>query len=157
MSFVDKIILEGNISRIYDNGVDNFIWFDICKNEKYKTKQGEEQTVASFFSAKVDRNKIKNNDLFKIGSWVVITGIPKSYIDKDSFKKFYVFTLDIRSARDKGISNNKSTGPIISYDPDGVMVWNGKRCESIPPTEEEKREMEELLKEFKDGDDIDGL
>ena len=58
MSFIDKIILEGNISRIYDNEVDNFIWFDICKNEKYKTKQGEEQEVASFFSAKVDRNKI---------------------------------------------------------------------------------------------------
>lgn len=157
MSFIDKIILEGNISRIYDNEVDNFIWFDICKNEKYKTKQGEEQEVASFFSAKVDRNKINNNNnLFKVGSWVIITGIPKSYIDKNNYKKFYVFTLDIKSAKEKNNNNDKSSGPVITYDYDGVMLWNGKRCESTPASEEQKREMDEILKEFR-GEDIDGL
>jgi len=51
MSFVDKIVLEGNISRINDNNIDNYIWFDICKNEKYKNKQGEEKVETSFFSA----------------------------------------------------------------------------------------------------------
>ena len=100
MSYIDKIILEGNISRINDNGTDNFIWFDICKNEKFKNKNGEEQEVTSFFSAKVERNKIKNNDLFKVGSWIVITGIPKSYLDKKNYKKFYIFTLDITGMKD---------------------------------------------------------
>ena len=37
---------------------------------------------------------------------------------------------------------------MISYDTDGVMLWHGKRCEAIPPTEEELKEMEELLKEY---------
>ena len=47
----------------------------------------------------------------------------------------------------KKIVNNK--GPVISYDTDGVMLWNGKRCESIPLTEEEQQEMNELLKDFR--------
>lgn len=153
MTYVDKIILEGNISRINDNGIDNLIWFDICKNERYKNKLGEEQIVTSFFSAKIERTKV-NKDLFKIGSWVIITGIPKSYLDKSNNKNFYVFTLEMKSARDKKQEN--SNGPIISSDKDGVMLWNGKRCESTPCTKEEQEEMERLLSEFKDGD-INGL
>lgn len=41
---------------------------------------------------------------------------------------------------------------IISYDTDGVMLWNGKRCESEPCSDEELKELEELLKEFREGD-----
>ena len=33
MPITDKIVLEGNISRINDNELDKYIWFDICKNE----------------------------------------------------------------------------------------------------------------------------
>ena len=56
------------------------------------------------------------------------------------------------------INNNKEIyNKIISYDTDGVMLWNGKRCESVPPTKEEQKvfqfssdvEMEDLLSEFK--------
>ena len=43
---------------------------------------------------------------------------------------------------------NEKSAPHIRYDEDGVMVWNGKRCETIPPTEEEKKEMEKLLSEY---------
>lgn len=50
---------------------------------------------------------------------------------------------------------NCRKSPRIRYDSDGVMVWNGKRCESKEPTEEEKKEMEEILKEF--GGDTYGL
>ena len=56
----------------------------------------------------------------------------KKYNNKDNNKK---------------IVNNK--GPVISYDTDGVMLWNGKRCESLPLTEEEQQEMNKLLEEFK--------
>ena len=38
----------------------------------------------------------------------------------------------------------------ISYDPDGVMVWNGKRCESTEISNEEREELENLLAPFKD-------
>ena len=37
----------------------------------------------------------------------------------------------------------------ISYDPDGVMVWNGKRCESTELSDEEREELENLLAPFK--------
>lgn len=48
------------------------------------------------------------------------------------------------------INNNKEIyNKIISYDTDGVMLWNDKRCESVPPTKEEQKEMEDLLSEFK--------
>lgn len=46
-------------------------------------------------------------------------------------------------------------GPRIRYDSDGVMVWNGQRCESKKATEEEQQEMEEILKDFRG--DVDGL
>ena len=38
------------------------------------------------------------------------------------------------------INNNKEIfNKIISYDTDGVMLWHGKRCESVEPTEEERK------------------
>lgn len=46
----------------------------------------------------------------------------------------------------------KEINKIISYDKDGVMLWNGVRCESEPCSEEELKELEELLKPFRDGD-----
>lgn len=59
----------------------------------------------------------------------------------------FITVIDITDNYDD-ITNGRKA-PHIRYDPDGVMFWNGKRCESIPPTEEEKREMEELLKEYR--------
>ena len=52
-------------------------------------------------------------------------------------------------------NNNKrnNIGPIISKDVDGVELWNGKRVESQPPTEEEKKYMESLLSSFRKGDE----
>lgn len=48
------------------------------------------------------------------------------------------------------INNNKEIyNKIISYDTDGVMLWNCKRCELVPPTKDEQKEMEDLLSEFK--------
>lgn len=93
MLVMDKIILEGNISRI--NETENkYIWFDICKNESYTTKTGEKKNESSFFSCKIDRSKIKNDSIFKVGSWVVVSVIPKSYIDKNGYKQFNIFILE---------------------------------------------------------------
>jgi hypothetical protein len=49
----------------------------------------------------------------------------------------------------KNINNN-----IILYDEDGVMLWNGKRCESNKATDEEIKEIELLLSKYK-GDSIE--
>ena len=151
MPITDKIVLEGNISRINDKELDKYIWFDICKNEKYQTKEGEMKENSSFFSVKIDKERIDNKDLFKVGSWIVVTGIPKSFLDKNNMKQFYIFALKIEDAKIFKINDEKqnSQSPKITYDPDGVMVWNGKRCESEPATPEEIAEMEDLLSEFK--------
>lgn len=46
-------------------------------------------------------------------------------------------------------NNNKDIlKDIISYDTDGVMLWNGKRCESKKVSSEEIKELEELLKDY---------
>lgn len=36
-------------------------------------------------------------------------------------------------------------GPIFFKDVDGVQLWNGKRCESEPMSEEEQKELKDLL------------
>ncbi len=44
------------------------------------------------------------------------------------------------------IRNN--VGPIISKDTDGVQLWNGKRCESEPMSEDEQKEIKDWLSSF---------
>ena len=44
---------------------------------------------------------------------------------------------------------NGKSGPHIRYDPDGVEVWNGTREEAIPMSEDEQKEMDEILKDFR--------
>lgn len=56
---------------------------------------------------------------------------------------------NIRYENKKEKEINKSP---ISYDIDGVMLWNGQRCESELCTDEELKELEELLKPFREGD-----
>lgn len=36
--------------------------------------------------------------------------------------------------------------PHIRYDSDGVMVWNGKRCESKIPTEKDQLKMKKIIR-----------
>ena len=56
----------------------------------------------------------------------------------------FITVIDITDNYDD-ITNGRKA-PHIRYDPDGVMVWNGKRCESIPPTEEEKKRNGRIIK-----------
>ena len=37
---------------------------------------------------------------------------------------------------------------MIDYDTDGVMIWHGVRCESEPLSEEEQKEMADLLSAY---------
>lgn len=70
-----------------------------------------------------------------------------SYSDKDKTIHNYVTVTKI-----EGYDFISSNGPVIEEDYDEVMLWNGKRCESVPLTEQELTELEELLKPFKGGD-----
>ena len=86
-------------------------------------------------------------DLFLKGNKVFVKGYLNSYIDQNKKIQSFITVIDISNNPNDITTGRKS--PHIRYDPDGVMVWNGKRCEAIPPTKEELAEMEELLKDFK--------
>ena len=88
-----------------------------------------------------------NKGLFLLGKTVYLKGYLNSYSDKSKTIHNYVTVTKI-----EGYDFISANGPVIGYDYDGVMLWNGKRCEAIPPTEEELSEMEELLKPFNNGD-----
>ena len=75
-----------------------------------------------------------------------IKGYLKTYSDKNNNIQSYIMVTKITDKPNELI--NEKSAPHIRYDEDGVMVWNGKRCETIPPTEEETKEMEKLLSEY---------
>ena len=76
-----------------------------------------------------------------------------SYIDKNKSIKSFITVTDVGESY-KEIMNGKAT-PYIRYDPDGVMVWNGKRCEADswdfnnPEDVKKYKELVSMLKEFK--------
>jgi ribosomal protein S25 len=55
--------------------------------------------------------------------------------------------INNRIIYNNNITKKEVSGPIITEDPDGVMVWNGKRCEIDPASPEEQKEMEDMLNE----------
>ena len=138
----NEVLLSGNINNILINN--KYIILGLtCK--KYSPKEKDNLAYASL---KVYKDLYENNKgLFLLGKNVYLKGYLNSYQDKN--KKIHNYVTVTKIEEYDFISAN---GPIIGIDYDGVETWNGKRCESIPPTEEELAELEELLSKFKDGD-----
>lgn len=135
---INEIIMSGVINNITDNNRD-YIKFGLTT-----TKCGKNKVYSSL---NINRNLYEiYKDFFVKGTKVFVKGYLNSYITNNKIQSFITVT-DI-SNNQNDILNGKSA-PHIRYDPDGVMVWNGKRCESIPPTVDELKELEELLKEYK--------
>ena len=143
----DYILVHGIISNIKDNVDKEYIWFDITRNEYYKDKEGNMKNNPSFFSARINKS-LKNKYILNTNIEVVIKGIPKGFVDKKGYRQNYIHVTEIN-----GVELNENIfNKIISYDTDGVMLWHGQRCESEPCSEEEIKELEELLKPFRGGD-----
>lgn len=68
-------------------------------------------------------------------------------MDNNRNYKMFISVIRVSKSYEQLIECKKT--PYIRFDPDGVMVWNGKRCESTPLSEEELKEMDELLNEFR--------
>lgn len=138
MEIQDYILVHGIITNIKDNVDNKFIWFDIRKDEYYKDKDGKMKNNPSFFSVRVSKNmKYKLDTNVEI----IVKGIPKGFVDKNGYRQNYIHATEIN-----GLETNKYD-EIISYDTDGVMLWNGKRCESIPMSKEEQEEIDKLIKD----------
>ena len=134
---LNEIIISGTINSITDNNND-YIKFGLTT-----LKYDGRKVYASF---NINRNLYEiYKDFFVKGTKVFIKGYLNSYSTNNKIQSFITVT-DIANNQDEIMTGRK--GPHIRLDPDGVEVWDGKRCEAIPPTEEELKEMEELLKEY---------
>lgn len=133
----NEILLSGEINNIIINN--KYVTLGLtCK--KYSPDENNNVVYASL---KVYKDLYENNKgLFILGKNVYVKGYLNSYSDKNKTIHDYVTVTRIES-----YDFINAIGPVIEYDYDGVMLWNGKRCESIPPTEEEKAEMERLINE----------
>ncbi len=135
---LNEIIISGTINSITDNKND-YIKFGLTT-----LKYDERKVFASF---NINRNLYDiYKDFFIKGTKVFIKGYLNSYSSNNNIRLF-ITVLDIADNEEKLINGRK--GPHIRVDPDGVEVWNGKREEITPPTEEELEKMENLLKGFK--------
>ena len=133
----NEVTLSGKINNILINN--KYVTIGLtCK--KYSP---DEKNNIVYASLKVYKDLYdKNIDFFILGKIIYIKGYLNSYSDKKKIIHNYVTVTKIEN-----YDFINSTGPVIERDYDGVMLWNGKRCESIPPTKEEKDEMERLINE----------
>ena len=138
----NQIIISGHINNITDTN-NQYIKFSMV-SKKYTTSENKNVYVSLNISRELYNIYL---DYFEIGKKVFVKGYLNSYIDKNKNIKLFISVTDI-SDNPNNIRNGRSE-PHIRYDPDGVRVWNGKREEATPMTEEEQQELEELLKEFK--------
>lgn len=140
MEIYDRITYHGEIVSIRDNVDDKFIWFDI-KQDNIIKKDGKVTNSPSFFSARIYK---EYKDQLVLHEEIYVKGIPSGYVDKKGNRQNYIHVDMINDIKVKNelIENNT-----ISYDSDGVMLWHGKRCESIPMSKEEQEEIDKLIKE----------
>lgn len=138
----NEVFLSGIINVITDNG-SQYIKFGLTSN-KYTLNEDKKVYV----SLNISRELFTiYQDYFIKGNKVFVKGYLNSYIDQNKKIQSFITVTDISNNPNDITKGRKA--PHIRYDSDGVMVWNGKRCESIPPTKESLAEMENLLKDFK--------
>ena len=138
----NEVLISGVINVITDtNG--KYIKFGLTTN-KYTLNEDKKVYVSLNISRELFNTY---QDLFFKGNKVFVKGYLNSYIDQNKKIQSFITVTDI-SNNPSDITNGRKS-PHIRYDPDGVMVWNGKRCEAIPPTKEELEEMNNILNEFK--------
>ena len=139
---LNDVKLSGFINGITDTD-DMYIKFGMTC-----IKNANELNKNIFVSLNINRDLYnKYKDFFVKGKKVYVRGYLNSFSDKSNKIQNFITVTDIYDYPINFSKNIKE--PIIRYDSDGVMVWNGKRCESIPLAEDELKEMEELLSEFK--------
>lgn len=94
---------------------------------------------SSFYKIRLNEELMqKYQNLILKGNSIYVCGTLNSYKKGTSI----VYYINPREIKDSKVENNKTK---IDYDLDGVMLWNGKRCESEATSEEEQKELEELL------------
>ena len=139
---INQVLLSGVIVNI-KKGIGGYILFTIkCK----KYSESKYNFVYVSLSIYEDLYNIYK-DIFVKDNEIFIKGYINSYVDNNKNYKMFISVIGVSKSYEQLIECKKT--PYIRFDPDGVMVWNGKRCESTPLSEEELKEMDELLNEFR--------
>jgi hypothetical protein len=135
---LNEIIISGIINNVTDNN-QNYIKFGITTTKFNKGKV--------YSSLNINRNLYTiYKDFFVKGTKVFIKGYLNSYSANNKIQLFITVTV-ISDNQDDILTGRTSTH--IRSDSDGVEVWNGKRCESKEVSEEQYKEMEELMKDYR--------
>ncbi len=108
------------------------------------------KTVSKSLSKLKELNYIKI-DYSKTGRRIYLNpSIVSSENSKVSNKKFYGGMEEKEEYKRKDNTRKKNKkGPVIERDVDGVMLWNGKRCEATPMDEETRKDLE-FINSFKE-------
>ena len=139
---INHVLLSGIIVNIKE-GIGGYILFTMkCK----KYSESKYNFVYVSLSIYEDLYNIYK-DIFVKDNEIFIKGYINSYVDNNRNYKMFISVIGVSKSYEQLIECKKT--PYIRFDPDGVMVWNGKRCESTPLSDEELKEMDELLNEFR--------
>ena len=136
---LNEIIISGTINNVTDNNKD-YIKFGLTTLKYDKRKV--------YSSLNINRNLYTiYKDFFVKGTKVFIKGYLNSYITNNNIQSF-ITVIDIANNQNELI--NGKSGPHIRIDPDGVEIWNGKRCEAASFEEDDSKYLEllEMLKKF---------
>ena len=138
----NKVLVSGIINAVTDTN-DKYIKFGIT-TRKYTTK--EDKNV--YVSLNIERELYHiYKDYFIKGNKIYVKGYLNSYIDRNKKIQSFITVTDVANNLEEIIKGRKA--PHIREDVDGVLIWDGSRCESTPATLEEQKEMENLLSEYK--------
>lgn len=137
----NEVLISGIINVITDTN-DKYIKFGLATN-KYTLNESKKV----YASLNVSRELYNTyQDYFIKGNKVFIKGYLNSYIDKNNHIQNFITTTDISNNPNDIITGRKA--PHFRYDSDGVMIWNGERCESTPINEKEKEEMKKIKEKY---------
>lgn len=139
---INHVLLSGIIVNIKE-GIGGYILFTMKCKKYSESKYNFVYVSLSIYEDLYNIYKdifIKDNEIF-------IKGYINSYVDNNKNYKMFISVIGVSKSYEQLIEGKKT--PYIRFDADGVMVWNGKRCESTPLSEEELKEMDELLNEFR--------
>lgn len=137
----NEVLISGQINNI--KKLNKYIAFGLTCNTYSNVKS---KCFISFHIYEDLYNIYK--DLFFKDNKIFVKGYLNSYTDKDNKIVSFVKVTDVSGNPKDIISGRKE--PYIRYDEDGVMVWNGKRCENIPFEEDDSEYLElvEIYAEF---------
>lgn len=138
MNDINEVMISGTINNISDTN-NQYIKFGLTT---IKYDNGK-----VYSSLNINRNLYEiYKDFFVKGNKVFIKGYLNSYVLNNKIQSF-ITVVEIADNYDDILKGRKA--PHLRYDHDGIEVWNGKRIEKIPPTQEELDEINELLSEYK--------